>query len=365
MRAAFSGGGSAGHLSPSLAIAQRFLRLAPEPEVFFFGAQRDLDRRILAPYPHRLLSARGLPYGMSLRTVAALGRLAWGGMEALGTLRRFRPDVFVGCGGYITAASAPAARLLKVPCVLHVSDALPDRTSLRLAKSADTITVAFEAAAEHFPTDKVVVTGQPVREEFLTGDRASARAELGYSDDDVVLLVTGGSQGARKLNEATLGAAPKLLAAGIKIQHQTGGLSFDEVRQAAAERGLAEGYHCFAFHAELWRLLAAADIVLARAGSSSLAEAAAYGLPMIVVPGAFAHGHQRHNALELVRRGAAVMIEDAELTPELLAEEALALAGDSARRAAMSQAATGWGSREAAERIARLALAAAGLPKPG
>jgi UDP-N-acetylglucosamine--N-acetylmuramyl-(pentapeptide) pyrophosphoryl-undecaprenol N-acetylglucosamine transferase len=224
---------------------------------------------------------------------------------------------------------------------------------------AHTITVAFEAAAEHFPADKVVVTGQPVREEFLSGDRESARAELGYAPDDFVFVVTGGSQGAQRLNQAVLGAAGKLLAAGVKIRHQTGALSFEAVQEAAAEQKLGPDYHCFAFHNELWRLLAAADLVLIRAGASSLAEAAAWSLPMVVVPGAFAHGHQRHNAQELTRRGAAVMIEDAALTPEALAETVLALQGDATRRAAMSAAAAGWGSRGAAERIAELAIAAA------
>lgn len=365
MRAVFAGGGSAGHLSPSVAIAQRFLRLGTEPEVLFFGAQRDLDRKILAPYPHELLPATGLPYGFSLRTVISLARMARAGMQALGAMRRFAPALFVGTGGYVAAAAAPAAGMLKVPILLHVSDALPDRTSLKLAGMAHTITVAFEAAAQHFPADKVVVTGQPVREEFLTGDRESARAELGYQPDDVVFLVTGGSQGAQKLNAATLGAAAQLLARGVKILHQTGQLDFERVQQAASEQNLGPGYHCFAFHDELWRLLAAADLVMIRAGASSLAEASAWGLPMIVVPGAFAHGHQRHNAQALVQRRAAMMIEDAALTPEALAEAALALADDRARRAAMSQAATGWGSREAAERIAQLAIAAAqGCQRP-
>jgi len=359
MRAAFAGGGSAGHLSPSVAIAQRFLRLAEDAEVLFFGARRDLDRKVLAPYPHRLLSATGLPYGLSPRTVISLGKMAWGGMEALGTLRRFRPQVLVGTGGYVTAAAASAAGLLHLPCVLHASDALPDRTTVKLARMAHTITVAFEAAAAFFPADKVVVAGQPVREEFLSGDRETARAELGLAPDDFLFLVTGGSQGARKLNDATLGAAPRLLAAGIRIQHQTGGLDFERVQQVASDQAFGPAYHPFAFHSELWRLLAAADLVMIRAGASSLAEAAAWSLPMVVVPGAFAHGHQKHNATELVGRGAAHMVEDADLTAGLLADLVLELVGDPARRAAMAAAAGGWGSRTAAEKVAELALAAA------
>jgi UDP-N-acetylglucosamine--N-acetylmuramyl-(pentapeptide) pyrophosphoryl-undecaprenol N-acetylglucosamine transferase len=363
MRAVFAGGGSAGHLSPSVAIAQRFLRLAPDPEVLFFGARRELDRAILAPYAHRLLPATGLPYGLSWRTVASLFRMAGAGMQALSALRRFDPQLFVGTGGYVTAASAPAAGMLKVPCLLHVSDALPDRTNLKLARMAHTITVAFEAAAAHFPADKVVVTGQPVREEFLQGDREGARAELGYGPEDLVFFVTGGSQGAQRLNDVTLGAAPKLLAQGLKILHQTGQADFARVRQLAMDGDMVGNggpYRCLPFHPELGRLLAAADVILMRAGASSLAEAAAWGLPMVLVPYPYAHEHQKHNAQALVDRGAALMIEDASLTAETLTEAVLGLAGDAARREGMSRAASGWGSREAAERIARLALAAVG-----
>lgn len=359
MRAVFAGGGSAGHLFPSLAVAQRFMRLAPEAEALFLGARRDLDAQLLADRPHKLLHAVGLPYGFSARTLWALGKIAWGSLEAFSVIRRFRPHVFLGTGGYVTAASALAAHGLKTPCVLHVSDALPDRTNLRLAKIAKLITVAFEAAAKYFPPHKVVITGQPVREEILQGDRATARAQLGYEAHDFVLLVTGGSQGARRLNDALIEALPHLLATGIKIFHQTGRLDYERVRAAVATLKPGPNYRCEAFISQMHLVLAAADLYVLRAGSSSLAEAAAWGLPMIVVPGAFAHGHQKHNAEALVQRGAAIMIEDEQLTGECLTAAIRALVADEARRQAMSHAALGWGSRQAAERIAELIIAAA------
>lgn len=359
MKAAFAGGGSAGHLFPSLAIAQRFLRQAPDPELLFFGAQRPLDERLLAPYNHRLLAATGLPYGLSLKTLTGLLRMANAGMQAGKTLREWQPQVIVGTGGYISAAAVPAGNLLGVPSVIHVSDALPDRSGLKLAARASVITVAFETAAEHFPADKVVVTGQPVREEVLQGDRETARAALGYDPADVVLLITGGSQGARAINEATLGALPRLLAAGIKVLHQTGSLDFEHVTAVTGEMKLGPGYVCHDFITDMGTVMAAADMFVMRAGSSSLAEAAAWGLPMIVVPGAFAHGHQRANASELERRGAALVIENADLTSDRLLEVVLDLLKDQAKRQQMSQAALAWGSREAADRIAALVIATA------
>lgn len=360
MRAAFAGGGSAGHLSPALAIAQRFLRQAPEAEALFFGAKKPLDEKLLAPYNHRLLSATGLPYGLSPKMVLGLIRMAQGSMEAMNVMRAWRPQVIVGTGGYISAAAVPAATMQGIPAVIHVSDAMPDRSGLKLAASAARITVAFEAAAQHFPAEKVVVTGQPVREEVLQGDRASARAARGYAADDVVLFVTGGSQGARTLNNAALGAAAGLLDRGVKIYHQTGALEFPRVQAEAQERKLGPNYRCSDYEMNMAEALAAADLIVMRAGSSSLAEASAWGLPMIVVPYPHAHGHQKVNAAELERKGAALVIDDEIFVAEKLSETVADLLDHPDKRQALSQAALGWGSREAADRIAALVIEVAG-----
>ncbi|MEI6501341.1 MAG: UDP-N-acetylglucosamine--N-acetylmuramyl-(pentapeptide) pyrophosphoryl-undecaprenol N-acetylglucosamine transferase, partial [Armatimonadota bacterium] len=343
MRAVFAGGGSAGHLFPSLAIAQRFLRHAPDAEAMFFAARKALDEKLLAPYDHRLLSATGLPYGLSFQTLVGLLRLARAGGEALGALRGWRPQVIVGTGGYVSAAAIPAATMQGIPALTHASDALPDRTNRRLARSASRITVAFEAAAEHFPADKVIVTGQPVREEILHADRASARQARGYAPEDVVLLVTGGSQGARTLNNATLGAAAGLLGQGLKIFHQTGRADYQRIQSESEALRLGPAYVCREFEFEMGAALASADLILSRGGSSSLAEAAAWGLPMVVIPYPHADGHQKLNAAELQRKGAALVVEDDQLTPQRLAEVIGELLADAPRRQAMSQAALGWG----------------------
>lgn len=358
VRAAFSGGGTAGHLSPPLAILQSFVRQAEQAEVLFFAAQKTLDREVLERYGlrHHLLSASGMPYGLSWRTLIGLLRLARGSYEAFGALREFAPQVLLGCGGYITAATVPAARLVGVPVVLHVSDALPDRASLKLASQARQITVAFEAAVAHFPADRTVLTGQPVRQEILQADRTAARATLGLAEGEVMMLVTGGSQGAHTLNHAVSGALPALAAAGIKIVHLTGQREYEQVRAGLPPGDFGDRYEGRAFASEMGPLLAAADLVVMRAGASSVAEAAALGLPMILVPYPHAGGHQRHNAVPLAERGAAVLINDEEFTPDCLAALGRELAADPDRRQAMAEAARRWGSREAADRIAALML---------
>jgi UDP-N-acetylglucosamine--N-acetylmuramyl-(pentapeptide) pyrophosphoryl-undecaprenol N-acetylglucosamine transferase len=374
IKAAFAGGGTAGHLSPPLAVLQSFLRQGPtattdvtaapppaEPvaaaaEVLFFAAQKPLDREVLERHnlPHCLLSATGLPYGLSWQTLTGLWRLLRGGHEAFQALREFNPQVLLGCGGYITAATVPAARLVGVPVVLHVSDALPDRASLKLAGQARHITVAYEAAAAHFPPARTIVTGQPVRQEILQADRRSARQALQLSEGEVMLLVTGGSQGARTLNQALTGALPALATAGIKVIHLTGEREYEAVQSELAGTDYGDRYDCRAFERDMGPLLAAADLVVMRAGASSVAEAAALGLPMILVPYPHAGGHQRHNALPLAERGAAILIDDDQFTADRLSALARQLATDASQREAMATAARHWGSREAADRLAAL-----------
>jgi UDP-N-acetylglucosamine--N-acetylmuramyl-(pentapeptide) pyrophosphoryl-undecaprenol N-acetylglucosamine transferase len=363
MRGVFAGGGTAGHLSPALAVAQRFLRQAPDAEALFLAARRPLDQELMAQHGlnHRLLSATGMPYGLSLQALGALARLGRGACEAWRVYGQWHPDVVFGAGGYVSAAAVPPAWWRHVPVVIHVSDAQPDRANLKLARFAQVITVAFAAAAEHFPADRTFVTGQPVRDEILATDRESARRELGYASDVFVLLVTGGSQGARRLNQAVVGALPALDRAGVRAYHLAGNLDYDGVAKATAGLDLAARHVCKPYEARMELALAASDLVLMRAGSSSLAEAAAWGLPMILVPYPHAGGHQRHNAVPLADSGAALLVDDGDLTGDWLAATVAELSRDHARREAMATAARAWGSREAADRVAEQVVRAASL----
>jgi len=263
MRAVFAGGGSAGHLFPALAVAQRFLKSAPEAAAYFLAAQRPLDRQLLADlgHPHRLLAATGFPYGLSPKMAVSVARLVLGGLQAFHACGRWRPQVIFGSGGYITAAAIPAAAWRGIPAVIHASDALPDRANRHVARYAQVVTVAFAEAAAHFPHSRVVVTGQPVREEILNTDRATARQELGYTPEDFVLLVTGGSQGARRLNEAVVAALPALARQAVRVLHLTGRMDFARVKEATADGRGGPGYTCREFEARMGLALAASALL--------------------------------------------------------------------------------------------------------
>ena len=362
MRVALLGGGTAGHLFPSIAVAQRLIADLGA-DVLFVGATGRLDSRILAQraLPHELIDARPFPYGLSLRVVPALWHLYRSVRECSEALRRFEPDVVFGSGGYVSVAGILAAARLGVPRVCHASDAHPDRANRLVGRWATRITTSYEAAASHFPGDRTTVTGQPVREEFLQAGRVEAREALGISQEAFVLFVTGGSQGARRLNHAVLGALESLLGdRDVCIIHLVGSLDYEDVAAHAREKiGDDERYRCFAFHEQPWLLAVAADLCLTRGGASSLAEMAVVGTPMIIVPYPYAAAHQTLNAAPLADAGAAMVVADADLSSDLLTSRVTELMSDRERMSRMSSAARSVSRPEAAEQIAQIVADAA------
>lgn len=367
MRVALMGGGTAGHLFPSVAVAQRLIA-DHGAEALFIGAQGRLDGLILQAQglPHELIPARPFPYGLSARTLPALAAL-WRSMRrCMAILRAFEPDVVFGAGGYVSVAGVLAAVRLRVPAVCHVSDAQPDRANVFLARRATAITCNFADAARTFPGRKALVTGQPVRAEFLRATRAQGRAACGIPPDAFTLLVAGGSQGARTLNYATLDALPALLEApDLHVIHLTGSLDLEDIRRLAQERvGNEPRYRPLSFHDQPWLSIAAADLCLTRAGAGSLAEFAVMGRPMLIVPYPHAAGHQKLNAQPLVEAGAAVIVDNADLTGRWLTERVREIRADPARLESMSQAARTSARPDAAERIAGLLAQLSRKPPP-
>jgi UDP-N-acetylglucosamine--N-acetylmuramyl-(pentapeptide) pyrophosphoryl-undecaprenol N-acetylglucosamine transferase len=349
------GGGTAGHLFPSVAVAQRLVEGAGA-EVLFIGAEGRLDAKILSDLdlPYDLIPAQPFPYGLSLRAIPALWTLLRSIARCKRILRQFEPDVVFGAGGYVSVAGVIAASRLGIPSVCHVSDAQPDRANRLLARWATRITTHFEAAAQQFPSDRTTVTGQPVRREFLETNASSAREALGIPPEAFTLVVAGGSQGARTLNYATLNALEGLLEQpDVCVIHLTGALDFEDISRSAREKiGDDPRYLCLAFHEQPWLPLAAADLCLTRAGASSLAEMAAMAVPMIIVPYPYAAAHQKLNAAPLVEAGAALLVDNADLTGDWLLARVRELKADRKRLADMSEAAKRVSRPHATEHIA-------------
>jgi len=369
VRIALVGGGTGGHVSPALAVAHALGAAGQDVQPWLATGRKPVESewaRGVQPPPVRLTAAP-MPYGINPVGLArALGAAALGALQAVAWWRRWRPDAMLAMGGYVSVPAVLAARLLRVPYACHVSDALPDRSARRLARRARLVTVNYAEAAEAFPGVRVEVTGQPVRPWILGASREEAARELGLQPDRTTLVVMGGSQGARTLNRAVVAAAGRLMREGeLQVLHLVGSLDYEEVSRGLQAAGVpGERYRAFAFLHQMQWALALADVAVTRCGANGLAEFAAARTPMVMIPYPHAGGHQRLNAEPLRQAGAGVIVEDAELTGDRLADEVLAISEDQARRREMAAAARRWARPEAAAHVARLLLELAGHP-PG
>jgi UDP-N-acetylglucosamine--N-acetylmuramyl-(pentapeptide) pyrophosphoryl-undecaprenol N-acetylglucosamine transferase len=319
LRIVIAAGGTGGHLYPGIAVARRFAARCPGTDVLFVGHRGGLEERLLPHEGFQLVTVavRALQGQSRVAQARALGALGLGTLQALRLLWRVHPHLVVGAGGYVMGPVMLAATLLRVPRVLMEQNLVPGLTVRSLARFAQLVFISFPESVAYLPGRPVEYTGTPVREEICQVGAVEPRG----ADGELHLLVFGGSQGAHRLNQAMLQAAPWLAAhqPRLCLVHQTGLADAAAVTQAYAQAGLqAEVLPFLHDMAERYRW---ADLVLCRAGASTLAELTTCSKPAILVPYPYAaDDHQRHNAMALQRQGAAQVILDAELTGARLYE---------------------------------------------
>lgn len=338
LRVLVSGGGTGGHIFPAVSIANEVRRRHPDAEILFVGAEgrMEMQRVPAAGYDIKGLPVAGLDRRRLWRNFAVLGKL-WRSLRmANGILRDFRPDIAVGVGGYASGPMLKAAQRHGIPTLLQEQNGYPGVTNKLLAKKADAICVAYDNMDRWFPADRIVMTGNPVRAAItaVTATPAEAKKALGFDPGRPLVLSVGGSLGARTVNEAISAAIPQIEKAGAQLLWQTGKLYADEC--SAKAQGHPD-VHASAFIDDMAMAYRAADLVVSRAGAGTISELELVGAPVILIPSPnVAEDHQRKNALALVDKGAAVMIEDAEATAKLGAELERLLADADTRRS-MSQ----------------------------
>lgn len=352
MRIIIAGGGTGGHLYPGLAVAE-VLR-AEGAEVLFVGTARGIEARAVpaAGFPLELLQVSGLVRMGWQQTMRGLGKLPGAGRASLRLVRRFRPDVVLGVGGYASGPLVLAAALARVPTALQEQNSVPGRTNRWLGRFARRVFLGFEAAAPYFRPGRCVTTGNPVRASFLAS--AHARAESA-SDGRLRLLVVGGSQGARAVNELVVGAVPLLVSRGLDLAvvHQAGAADAERVTAAYAAAGLTSVVEVRPFIEDMATAYHRADLVVGRAGALTLAELAVVGRPALLIPlPTAAHDHQAHNAAAFAAAGAAVIMAQATATSASLAEALHALLVDGERRSAMARAMAALARPDAARAVA-------------
>jgi UDP-N-acetylglucosamine--N-acetylmuramyl-(pentapeptide) pyrophosphoryl-undecaprenol N-acetylglucosamine transferase len=348
-----AGGGTGGHVFPALAVADELRRRRPRAQIGFVGGSRGLETRLVpqAGYPLRTLRMAGLKGASPAARAAAAAMAGWALLRCAAWMVRRRPHLVIGVGGYASGPAVLAAKGLGVRTMVMEQNHFPGATNRFLAPRVDAVCVPSEAARARLH-GLGVVTGNPVREAFTRIGPPPGGPALS-------LLVFGGSRGARSINRATVEALPRLAALQPppRIVHQTGPEEVDAVRAAYAAIPALSGARVAAFLDDMPAALADADLVVARAGATTLAELAAGGRPAVLVP--YPHAaddHQRLNAEAVAEAGAALSILDRELTGTRLAETVAELAADPARRARMAAAARSLAHPDAAARIADVAL---------
>jgi len=355
-RVLLAGGGTAGHTSPLLATADALRRAVPDIEITALGTSRGLETRVIpeAGYALELVPPVPLPRRPNADLLRTPGRVRAARNAALEVIDRLQPDVVVGFGGYVSVPAYLAARKRRLPLVVHEGNALPGIANKLGARFTDQVATSFPDT----PLRHARYIGLPIRRMISTLDRAALRAEgrefFGLDPDRATLLVTGGSQGARRLNQLVAAAAPAFAAAGVQVLHILGPKG--EATPEATFGGPA--YVTVPFVSRMDLAYAAADAVLCRAGSNTVTEVSGVGLPAIYVPLPIGNGEQALNARPVVDAGGGLMVADAALTPEWVTETVPDLLTDAERLAAMSKAATLVIPRDADDKLAEMILGA-------
>ncbi|HVS69433.1 MAG TPA: undecaprenyldiphospho-muramoylpentapeptide beta-N-acetylglucosaminyltransferase [Mycobacteriales bacterium] len=352
MRAVLAGGGSAGHVSPLLALADRLTADDPSTEIVALGTETGLEARLVPARGYRLVTVPKVP--LPRRPSPKLLRLP---ADLLGAVRAARQaiddlgaEVVVGFGGYVAAPAYLAARQAKVPIVVHEQNSRPGFANRLGARLTHSVAVSFPGT----PLRHAVRTGLPLRAEIVnlapTAIRPAARASFGLDPGRTTLLVFGGSLGAQRLNETVPALADDLAAAGVQVLHVCGTGKTVTVTPVAA--GPPYSVVEYVDHMEL--AYAAADLVLGRAGANTVSELTAIGLPAVYVPLPIGNGEQRLNAEPVVAAGGGLMVADADLTADWLRAHLLPLLADPGRRRTMGEAARGFGRLDADRELADL-----------
>ena len=360
--AVIAGGGTGGHAVPAVAIARALVDRGHPPEtIHFLGSARGIERRLVpeAGFSITLLPGRGIARRLTPSNIGAVAGLLSAAVQALFLLRRLRPSVVVPVGGYASAPCAAAAVILRIPLIVEEQNATPGLANRLAGRFALACAVSFPGT----PLPRSVVTGNPVRQEIISVDRspegrAAAKKALGLPADRTVVAVAGGSLGARRINDATVGLTALWAdRADVAIRHVIGERDFEQVTSAAPPPpATALVYQQIRFEDRMDLLLAAADVTVQRAGASTVSELAVAGVPSVLVPLPGAPGdHQTLNARMLADAGAAVLVPDSELDGQRLARELEHLIGDRGLLDSMAAAAEGLGRPDAASKVAALA----------
>lgn len=362
MKIVISGGGTGGHIYPAITIAESLKKIIPTAEIIFIGTQNGLEKDIVPRYgyPLKFIEVAGFERSLSLDTLRSIGKLFKGLQEAWQLLGEIEPDLVIGTGGYVCGPVLFLAALNGVPTCIQEQNAMPGVTNKILAHFVKRVFLGYEEGAKYFGgRSKKIVTGNPIRQTVMANNKAEAQKTLQLDSKKKTILVSGGSRGARSINQAMVGVLEQLANHNeLQIIHVTGAANYDAfIKQLSAATLEAENIKIYPYLHDMPSALAASDLAVFRAGAIGLAELMARGIPSILIPYPYATAnHQEYNARAVEKNGAAKVILDKDLTAASLLKAIEALMADERLLKNMQEAALVLGKPLAADIIAQQAL---------
>lgn len=353
MRVILSCGGTGGHIYPAIAIADKIKENDPEAEILFIGTKKGMENRIVPDAGYRIegIDASGFNRKNLMANVETLKNLRAGSKEANEIIKEFKPDVVIGTGGYVTGTVLTVAHRHSVPCFIHEQNAIPGMANRLISEYANGVFISFEGTGSSFRhPNRVYFTGNPVRSEFQKLDKFECRKKLGIADDEVMVLATGGSLGAAVLNREIVQLVNELTLSKIKIFFVTGKRYYDEIKAQCKGKQVA----LIDYADNMPELISAADLVVSRAGAIAVSEITASGKPSVLVPSPnVTNNHQYFNAKKIADEGAALLVEEKNLTEgeAVLASEILSLLARPESLLSMAANAARIGKTDAADAI--------------
>lgn len=354
MKIVVSGGGTGGHIYPALALIREIQKEASEAEFLYIGTEKGLESSIVSRenIPFKSIHITGFQRKLSFENVKTIFRFLKGVRDSKRLLKEFNADIVIGTGGYVCGPVVYAAAKLGIPTIIHEQNSVPGLTNKFLSKYVDRIAICFEEAAPFFPKDKVVLTGNPRASEVLGHDGTKGRLSAGLKINQPVVLIVGGSRGAKPINDAVLKSLAELGEKPYQVLYITGDVHYDEVQKEVALIGSPENVIIKPFIYNMPEILSGTDLTVARAGATTLAELTSLGIPSILIPSPYVtNNHQEKNAKALSEHGAAVLLLESELTGKKLTEQMDQILMDKKKLSEMKNAAKELGIPDAANRL--------------